>query len=549
MKNRVAALLKQLNEGLFDKENVMALTFLSAVAGEGVFLLGPPGVAKSLVARRLKFAFASGSVFEYLMNRFSTPDELFGPVSIAKLKEQDAYERNVAGFLPTASIVFLDEIWKAGPAIQNALLTVLNEKIFRNGDKDVAVPLKALISASNGLPAKGEGLEALWDRFLVRVKVGGVENDDAFIEMIESASSGLEDAVDKNLKITESEYAAWNAAIDAIKLGDAARRVILHLRNEAIPERNRKEENENSPLCASDRRWKKTVRLLRASAFLNGRNAVDLADCFLLKHCLWDDDACAEEVSRMIRLAVCKQILPDASCCNELREELPSLLQTIMNETHTLTDTRSEEAKTVSEEYYALRKGDALLYMKKEAYDSLSAVPTTASLYKMKRLGSGYLSRNQAQIIREKLEGFAVSCDDKTIDLESAFVFDRSARLRTGSAPFCVAVDGEDFRVDTKTVGERRRHTAPATEARERVWDDKTQGYLDRIGEVRSGYDDFVRRGAQRLAGNLFACDADLEAMRIYAAEAKKECEELEMQILEIRHTYKKIKPGSILLH
>ena len=103
----VRELLKSMSEGVYEKEHILAMSLLSAVAGESIFLLGPPGTAKSLVARRLKMIFEDGSAFEYLMSRFSTPDEIFGPVSISLLKNEDKYERVVDGFLP---IDFLDMV-------------------------------------------------------------------------------------------------------------------------------------------------------------------------------------------------------------------------------------------------------------------------------------------------------------------------------------------------------------------------------------------------------------------------------------------------------
>ena len=206
MKQRIENLLEQLNKGIWEKDSEISLSLLAALAGESIILLGPPGVAKSMVARRLKLAFEGAKSFEYLMSRFSTPDEIFGPVSISRLKKNDVYERAIEGYLPTADVVFLDEIWKAGPAIQNTLLTVINEKLFRNGANEIKLPLKLLIAASNELPAKGEGLEALWDRFIIRIECGNIKDVRRFNAMLLDNTIDGDIEIKDGLQITDEEY-------------------------------------------------------------------------------------------------------------------------------------------------------------------------------------------------------------------------------------------------------------------------------------------------------------------------------------------------------
>ena len=211
----IQTILGHISQGLFEKDHIIALALLSAISGESIFLLGPPGTAKSEVARRLKMVFQDASAFEYLMSRFSTPDEIFGPVSIQKLKEQDTYERKVEGFLPAASIVFLDEIWKAGPAIQNALLTVINEKIYQNGTQTIHVPMKCLVAASNELPAEDEGLEALWDRFLMRVVSNCIEDERTFYKMLTMDEMPAV-AIPEELRLTDEQFESWKQQAKAV---------------------------------------------------------------------------------------------------------------------------------------------------------------------------------------------------------------------------------------------------------------------------------------------------------------------------------------------
>lgn len=301
MLERFKQLLGEMNRGIYEKETEISLSLLAALAGESIILLGPPGVAKSMVARQLKTAFREAQSFEYLMSRFSTPDEIFGPVSIQKLKTSDTYERAVEGYLPTADVVFLDEIWKAGPAIQNTLLTVINEKIFRNGNREMHLPLKLLVAASNELPAKGEGLEALWDRFVIRIESRPIKLEKNFRAMLLeshadfSGSTGVlghadfaDNADFSDLKITAEEYAEWAEKICKIGVKEEVLDAISAIRK-SLRAVNVDEAAERRNIYVSDRRWKNIVRLLRTSAFMQDREEVDICDLLPVYHCLWQE--------------------------------------------------------------------------------------------------------------------------------------------------------------------------------------------------------------------------------------------------------------------
>jgi MoxR-like ATPase len=414
IKQRMTELLKSMSHGAYEREEVIALALLAAMSGESIFLLGLPGVGKSMVARRLKMAFKESKSFEYLMSRFSTPDEIFGPVSITKLKDNDTYERVIDGYLPTADIIFLDEIWKAGPAIQNSLLTVLNERLFRNGDHDIKLPLKTIISASNELPAEGEGLEALWDRFLVRYVVTPISGRGAFLKLLKE--KGEECSIDEELQFTDEEFKTMQKQSGEITVPELVCNIICDIHDILSDERKALQAMPavSEPPYVSDRRWRKIIGILRTSAMLNGRSQIDPSDCLLLENLLWDKDEQILPIKKLVADVMVKRMGKD------LPRSITAEDMELMTFTEPIGELLCPDGKN-----YVFSAGGEDVYISKSDYESLSD-----------QLTYGEMTADNHLILTKSHGAFTVRKKNYGHIILNSFTYmmKRDSPLRTGNA-------------------------------------------------------------------------------------------------------------------
>ena len=274
---------EELKQTFLERGDLIDGALAALLSAQHLLIIGPPGTAKSMLADELCRRIEGASYFQWLLTRFTTPEEIFGAVSLKAL-EQDDYRRVTSRKLPEAHIAFLDEIFKANSSILNSILTLINERLFHNGKEVVRVPLLTLFGASNELPEEEE-LTALYDRFLLRFVVGYIVEDFRFLRMLESHAA--------------PERTILTLA-DLNEIQQQARRVMIPTHVYRSIADIRRELNKKN-IQASDRRYHQCLGLLQAYAFIEGESQVYEKHLFFLEHVLWRDPAEHEPVRNTIR--------------------------------------------------------------------------------------------------------------------------------------------------------------------------------------------------------------------------------------------------------
>lgn len=279
----ILAVRKYLNATFPEREEIIDGIIMSLLAGEHVVLLGPPGAAKTAVAEKLA-DIVGLRAYRTLLSRFTTPPEIFGPLSLKGL-ENDEVVYMTSGMLPEAEIAVIDEIFKAGTALLNSLLALINERTFFNGTHGPRpTPLRVVIGASNEMP-QGEGLEALWDRFLLRYEVGYVRSPESFRAVVRSDLS-----VPPSVSLTTADLDAAQAISLATTIPDSTIDAMYECRGALQAE----------GVVVSDRRWKKSLKVAQAASFLDGAETVEPQALLVLAHSLWREPKEKGKVAKIL---------------------------------------------------------------------------------------------------------------------------------------------------------------------------------------------------------------------------------------------------------
>jgi MoxR-like ATPase len=296
----------ELSSALLEREDEIDIALTAIVCRENMVLVGPPGTGKSLLCDSL-VEWIDGCKFNILLTRYSTPEELFGPISLKGLQD-DRYERVTGGYMPHADIAFVDEIWKANSTVLNTLLKILNERTFTNGLTEIRCPLALCVAASNEWP-QGAELGAMFDRFLFRKNVAPVVT----ARSREALLFGKDLRPKLSTRITAAEIQQATIEANAIPWSDEARQALRDILHESRRE----------GIMAGDRRQRKAVYATQAAAWLAGASEVEPEHLGITQHVLWDSPQ--DQPAKLAQI-VSKVANPVGMKVNELLSEAQQII-------------------------------------------------------------------------------------------------------------------------------------------------------------------------------------------------------------------------------
>ena len=275
--DKIKAVESHVNGNIVGRDDLTRGIVLSLIAGQNILALGVPGTAKTMLVQSIAESFASSDdVFDILLTKFTKANEVFGPTDIAAL-EAGEYKINTAGYLPSAKVGVLDEIFKGSSAILNGLLRMANERTFRNGNAVEETPVRMLVGMSNEYPEDPALLAAFYDRFPSKFIVGYLDGDD-FVKMLGVADSGKTSKL--GVSLSEDDFAEIDRRVKNVNLPAEIIDTLADIRA-ALKAKN---------VVISDRRWVQAVKLMKAHAVYNDRGTVSRRDLCVLEAVAWNTD-------------------------------------------------------------------------------------------------------------------------------------------------------------------------------------------------------------------------------------------------------------------
>lgn len=347
LRERVHQIEADLCMRIVERQRPIHGLLVAALAGEHVLLIGPPGTAKSQLARGFAGSLSGATYFEWLLTKFTTPEELYGPISLAGLKS-DAFRRVTTGKLPEAHVAFLDEIFKANSAVLNSLLASVNERVFHDDGQAKPIPLMTCVGASNELPDT-QDLAAIYDRFVMRFHVDPISQEAGFLAMLAGASTP------PPAPISFQEWEEIRTQVGAVHINPPILKLLYTLRTSL----------RNAGVAVSDRRWVKATKILRAQAWMQGSSSVGSSHFRVLPDMLWDkpdqlpaitkivESMCSTEIAAAKKIVESMQLLTNqlatfsgtqwSQAAASLRTELKKAVAKLTEQANKATDETTQD--------------------------------------------------------------------------------------------------------------------------------------------------------------------------------------------------------------